>query len=139
MTRAWRSTAQSIPRANTAAFVERLRSKIFPTISVVRATAAGAIVVSARESGGVVWLPGSIQGVASVVSDSNLEREEMEVDERDFIAAPYPRPIPGVPRERNLSGVSFAVANVSGFLARLIQGRDDLQRLDDVRHVLLPV
>jgi hypothetical protein len=104
--------------------------------SVAHAAAAGAIVVSARESGGVVWLPGSIEGVASVVSDSSLERDELEIDERGCAAAPYPRPIPGVPRERNLSGVSFAVANVSGFLARLLEGREDLQRLDDVRGML---
>ena len=35
---------------------------------------------------------------------------------RDVVvaAAPYPRPIPGVPLERNLNGISFAVANVTG-------------------------
>ena len=104
--------------------------------SVARATAAGAIIVSARESAGVGWLPGSIEGVASVVSDSTLERDELEIDERGFTAAPYPRPIPGVPRDRNLSGVSFAVANVSGFLARLLEGREDLQELNDVRRAL---
>jgi hypothetical protein len=104
--------------------------------SVSRAAKAGAIVVSARESGGVVWLPGSIEGVASVVADSSLERDELEIDERGFIAAPYPRPIPGVPRERNLSGVSFAVANVSGFLARLLGGREDLRGLNDVKGAL---
>ncbi|HMA22912.1 MAG TPA: hypothetical protein VKP00_02930, partial [Gemmatimonadaceae bacterium] len=38
-----------------------------------------------------------------------------------FSASPYPRPIPGVPQERNLAGVSFAVANVTGFLARAIE------------------
>lgn len=101
--------------------------------SVARVAAASAIVVSARESQGVVWLPGSIEGVASVVSDPRLERDEFEIDERGFIAAPYPRPIPGVPRERNLSGVSFAVANVSGFLARFLEGREDLRGLNDVR------
>ena len=37
-------------------------------------------------------------------------------------AAPYPRPIPGVPRARNLSGISFAVANVTGMLARVLEG-----------------
>ena len=104
--------------------------------SVARAVAAGAIVVSASESGGVVWLPGSIEGVASVAADSSLERGELEIDEQGFVAAPYPRPIPGVSRERNLSGVSFAVANVSGFLARLLEGREDLQGLNDVRGAL---
>ena len=39
-------------------------------------------------------------------------------------AAPYPRPIPGVPRERNLSGISFAVANVTGMLARVLEGHE---------------
>jgi hypothetical protein len=38
-----------------------------------------------------------------------------------FAAAGFPRPIPGVPVERNLSGISFAVANVTGFLARLLE------------------
>jgi subtilisin family serine protease len=104
--------------------------------SVARAAAAGAIVVSARESEGVVWLPGSIEGVASVVADSSRERDELEIDEHGFAAAPYPRSIPGVPRERNLSGVSFAVANVSGFLARLLEGREDLRGLNDVRRAL---
>jgi hypothetical protein len=104
--------------------------------SVARAATAGAIVVSARESSGVVWVPGSIAGVASVVSDATLERDELEIDERGFAAAPYPRPIPGVPRERNLSGVSFAVANVSGFLARLLEGREDVQGLNEVRGAL---
>jgi len=104
--------------------------------SVSRASAAGAIVVSAREAGSVVWLPGSIDGVASVIADSTLERDQLEIDERGFAAAPYPRPIPGVPRERNLSGVSFAVANVSGFLARLLEGREELQGLNDVRGAL---
>lgn len=33
-------------------------------------------------------------------------------------ASGYPRPIPGVPPERNLKGISFAVANVTGVLAR---------------------
>ena len=32
-------------------------------------------------------------------------------------ASGYPRPVPGVPPQRNLSGVSFAVGNVTGHLA----------------------
>ena len=35
-----------------------------------------------------------------------------------FVASAYPRDIPGVPRERNLNGISFAVANMTGFVAR---------------------
>ena len=35
-----------------------------------------------------------------------------------FFASGYPRPLPGVPPARNLNGISFAVANMSGFVAR---------------------
>ena len=40
-----------------------------------------------------------------------------------FRASGYPRPIPGVPREKNLAGISFAVANATGFIARGIEAR----------------
>lgn len=99
---------------------------------VAQAAAAGALVVSAREGGGVVWLPGSLPGVVSVVADPRLDREELVVDDAGFTAAPFPRPIRDVPKERNLRGVSFAVANVSGFLARLLESRPDLRRVEDV-------
>lgn len=35
-----------------------------------------------------------------------------------YIASGYPRSLPGVARERNLHGISFAVANMTGFVAR---------------------
>ena len=38
-------------------------------------------------------------------------------------AAGLPRPIPGVPPARNLHGASFAVANLTGFLARALESR----------------
>ena len=34
-------------------------------------------------------------------------------------ASGYPRPIPGVAPERNLKGISFAVANTTGLLCLL--------------------
>jgi hypothetical protein len=34
-----------------------------------------------------------------------------------YRASGWPRPIPGVPPARNLNGISFAVANVTGILA----------------------
>lgn len=100
--------------------------------SVAQAADAGALVVSARDAGGIVSLPGSLTGVVSVVADPRLDREELVVEENEFAAAPFPRAIPGVPKERNVSGVSFAVANVSGFLARLLEGRPNLRRVEDV-------
>ena len=34
------------------------------------------------------------------------------------IASGYPRSVPGVPPAKNLHGISFAVANATGFVAR---------------------
>jgi len=63
-------------------------------------------------------LPGSLDGVLSVDLDPSCERTEYRYREGRFLAAGYPRPIPGVPPERNLQGISFAVANMSGFAAQ---------------------
>jgi subtilisin family serine protease len=109
--------------------------------AVDHAASCGAIVISARESDGVTWLPGSLTGVAGVLADWQCEREELtcELDDGGRItlsASAYPRPIPGVPRERNLSGVSFAVANVTGFLARLLEGNPATRTVMDVGTLL---
>jgi hypothetical protein len=69
------------------------------------------------------WLPGSIAGVIPVVLDWDCPRDEFRTsvlpDGRTlYHASGFPRPIPGVSPERNLKGISFAVANVSGLLAR---------------------
>ena len=101
--------------------------------AVSEARAAGAIVVSALESGGVTWLPGSLPNVAGVVLDPSCDRDALgvEVDATGgavrFGASGHPRPIPGVPVERNLSGISFAVANASGFIARLLEADDSVR------------
>jgi hypothetical protein len=78
--------------------------------------------------------PGSFTGVAGVVLEWELDRTALAVSgdptgARIFSASGYPRPIPGVPPERNLSGISFAVANVTGFLARVVLDRGALDRL----------
>ena len=89
---------------------------------VRQALDAGAIVVAAGEQDGVRWLPGAVAGVWAVQLDWSLPRYECRItllpDGRPiFHACGYPRPIPGVPPERNLKGLSFAVANVSGLAA----------------------
>lgn len=93
--------------------------------AVARAAARGAFVVSAAAQDGVEWLPGSLDGVVGVRLDREIERAAFRIvveNGRSLIAAsPYPRDIPGVPRERNLKGVSFAVANASGFVACAIE------------------
>jgi subtilisin family serine protease len=84
--------------------------------AVARCLAVGALIVSAMEINGVAALPGSLPGVVGV-----LASKEFQSYKRDgkwvYSAPPFPRDIPGVPRERNLTGVSFAVARVSARLA----------------------
>ncbi len=94
--------------------------------AVARAAETGAIVVSAAPQENAAWLPGGLSGVVSVDVDWDCPRDECRVttteDGRIRLAASgYPRPIPGVPPERNFSGLSFAVANAAGLLALILQ------------------
>ncbi|MCH7823224.1 MAG: S8 family serine peptidase [Acidobacteria bacterium] len=87
------------------------------------ARAAHLRVVSVCFHKDVRWWPGSLPGAIGVVVDEACPRDEIRLDRdvegnRVVAASPLPRPIPGVPPERNISGISFAVANVSGFVAR---------------------
>lgn len=82
-----------------------------------QAVRASAPVVSAYE-----WLPGSLPAVTGVKLDWNCPRNECRPEVLSdgrtiYHASGYPRPIPGVPPERNLKGISFAVANVTGLLS----------------------
>lgn len=97
------------------------------------AVTRGTTIVSAFDDGGVAWLPGSLPGVVAVQVDWGCPRERCRVvrlaDGRAIVrASGYPRDIPGVPRQRNLSGVSFAVANVTGLLARASSTRASAAR-----------
>jgi subtilisin family serine protease len=83
---------------------------------------AGMLIVAAGPEGGRRWLPGALPGTVRVELDMSMPRDVCEfVDGADgaliLRASGYPRPIPGVPPERNLKGLSFAVANATGFLA----------------------
>ena len=62
----------SLGTANPA-HAERLASAIH------HATSRGSLVVSARESNGVDWLPGSLPGVVGVVADWTCERDELGI------------------------------------------------------------
>lgn len=92
------------------------RERFLPYVE--RARERGARVVSAAGT-----LPGSLPGVIGVECDSAIPRGEMRLcltaDGPRCYASGEPRPIPGVPQGRNLSGISFAVANVTGLLASL--------------------
>ena len=90
--------------------------------AVARACARGTVIVAAGTHRGVDHLPGVLGGVVRVELDWHCPRMTVVVGEDDAgrvvcRASGYPRPIPGVPPERNLKGISFAVANVTGALA----------------------
>ncbi len=105
--------------------------------AVERARAAGTLVVSARGRQGVTWYPGALPGVAGVDQDPACPREALRITpEGTFMAAPWARPIPGVPVERNIQGVSFAVANVTGVLARALEGRPEVGTVEEVMELL---
>lgn len=93
--------------------------------ALVEAVRAGACLVGAAEEAGAVWLPGALPLAVGVTVDWTCPRDEAVVDASvegairrlRVRASGYPRPIPGVAPERNLKGVSFAVANTTGLLA----------------------
>jgi len=97
--------------------------------AVERAAAENLIIVSARDDDGVRWLPGSLPGVIHVQLDWTCPRDDYRVATVDgeivFRASGFPRPIPGVEPARNLNGISFAVANMTGFVARAMSESSD--------------
>lgn len=91
--------------------------------AVDHATRLGATVISAARHEDMDWFPGSLPNAVGVVLEWDCPREEIWLratgdGRRVYAASGYPRPIPGVPPERNLKGISFAVANVTGGLAQ---------------------
>lgn len=69
--------------------------------------------------------PGDLPGVIRVAQDPNLPRDQYRYEGGIFYASGYPRPMPGVPPERNLNGVSFAVASMTGFVASTCRDLED--------------
>ncbi len=94
---------------------------------VENAAAHRIILVSAREAGGRACLPGSLPGVIGVKVDWDCPRTryrcKQEEGGKTYYASGYPRSLPGLARERNLQGISFAVANMSGFVLRARESR----------------
>jgi subtilisin family serine protease len=96
------------------------------------ATAAGTLIVAAHDDEGVPYLPGCLPGVVPVQVDWTCARHECRVVITPGTPSPrsvsvirasgLPREIPGVPPSRNLHGVSFAVANATGLVARALEG-----------------
>ena len=90
-----------------------------------RAAASGVVLVAAQEVSGQALLPGCLTPVISVGLDWECPRQAYRCvltgSRPTFFASGYPREIPGLPVDRNLHGISFAVANMTGFVARARQ------------------
>ncbi|HLX46278.1 MAG TPA: S8 family serine peptidase [Bryobacteraceae bacterium] len=101
---------------------------------IQRAAEHGTILVSALEANGVPALPGSLPGVIGVNLDWDCPRESFRFNQTsrfnqtatasataiEWYTSGYPRDLPNVPRARNLNGISFAVANMTGFVIRAV-------------------
>ena len=66
-------------------------------------------------------LPGMLEGAIGVESDAECDHDTVQFRNGKFLASPYPRPIPGVPKEINLHGISFAIAHCTGMLAKVLE------------------
>jgi subtilisin family serine protease len=96
------------------------RDRLLPAVE--KANDSGVLLVAASEMDGVPALPGSLPGVIGVGLDWTCPRDKFRHDssakEPRWFASGYPRSLPGVPLDRNLSGISFSVANMTGFVVR---------------------
>jgi hypothetical protein len=104
----------------------------------------GSVVVAAAPQEGYRWLPGALEGAIPVDLDWECDRDQCDVSlvsdgSLRIRASGYPRPIPGVPPDRNLRGPSFAVANATGLLALMLEGEEPrsvrvlLEKLEHLR------
>ncbi|HWE49789.1 MAG TPA: S8 family serine peptidase [Bryobacteraceae bacterium] len=102
------------------------RERFAPVVE--RARKQGLILVSARDAEGIPALPGSLPGVIGVDLDWECPRDSYRCNSTPegltVVASGYPRSLPGVPPARNLHGISFAVANASGFVVQLCEGME---------------
>ncbi len=93
---------------------------------IEKGRAAGIVMICARHEGRHSVLPGMLDGVLSVDVDWELTRHAYRIDylegRNHFFASGFPRPLPGISPVRNLSGISFAVANMTGLVARACEG-----------------
>ena len=87
------------------------------------AATAGMIVIAPQASRGCELAPGAFRdqpAVVGVEADAGLERGQIRRRGAGLVAAPWARPMPPLPSERNFSGASLAVAAVTNHAARLV-------------------
>lgn len=85
------------------------------------AAAAGILLIAAREANETPCWPGALPQVLGVGLDWDVPRETYCEAGGVLFASGYPRGIPGVPQRRNLYGISFAVAQMTGFAALALE------------------
>ena len=85
-----------------------------------RAHEVGLVIVAAQQASGKPSLPGRLDGVIAVDEDHELEADAIRYENGVFVASSWAREIPGLPKERNVHGVSLAVAHVTGMAAALL-------------------
>lgn len=96
------------------------------------------LVGSARNGTNGSSIPASYDEVIGVRGDGRLGEDTLVYRPKEpyeCVASPWPRSLPGVPRERNFRGNSFAAARVSGVIACLLEARPDVD-LKTVRRIL---
>jgi len=103
------------------------------------AARAGIILVaSARNGANGASVPASYDEVIGVMGDGRLGEDTLMYRPGgpcECLASPWPRSLPGLPRERNFRGNSFAAARVSGAIACLLEGAPAAD-LDTMREML---
>jgi len=96
------------------------------------------LVASARNGANGAGVPASYGEVIGVRGDGRLGEDTLMYRPGgpcECLASPWPRSLPGLPRERNFRGNSFAAARVSGAIACLLEGSPDAD-LDTMREML---
>lgn len=125
---------QGVRLINLSLGTPNIEHEVVLAKAVAHAHQRGALVVAALEAEGREMYPGAFahECIVPVVEDAGLARDSIQTfwrgGRRVAAASPLPRPIPGVPPERNISGTSFAVANVTGTLALLLEDVRDAGR-----------
>jgi hypothetical protein len=74
-------------------------------------------------------LPGTLPGVIGVEADPECPRDQFYQRDGVYYASPFPRPIDGLPPTRNLQGISFSVANMTGILASRCSSLPEIRRI----------
>jgi len=98
-------------------------------VLVTQACAEGLLLVASSPPGRTDMFPAALPGVIGVAGDDQCGWEAYRYIPNDpipFRAHPQPRPLPGLPQERNFRGHSFASAHVSALLALQAQQRPRL-------------